>query len=66
MLTVVFFSCFSVCFSAIFTANSKNFAVKTDEKQLPSTPQDSGKTAEKQVSHEFGMMASAQLCLILH
>jgi len=33
MLIVTFFDCFSVRFSAVFTANSKIFAVKTDEKQ---------------------------------
>jgi len=29
----LFFDCFSVRFSTVFTANSKIFAVKTDEKQ---------------------------------
>jgi len=33
MLTVTFFGCFSVCFSSVFTANSKNFMAKTDEKR---------------------------------
>ena len=37
MLTVMFFGCFfgcfSVCFLSVFTANSKNFMAKTDEKR---------------------------------
>ena len=33
MLTVTFFGCFLVCFSAVFTANSNIFAAKTDEKR---------------------------------
>ena len=32
-MLVAFFSCFSVCFSAVFTTNLNIFAVKTDEKQ---------------------------------
>jgi len=30
---LLFFNCFSLRFSAVFTANSKIFAVKTDKKQ---------------------------------
>jgi len=64
----LFFNCFSLHFSAVFTANSKIFAVKTDKKQLlwTSTPWDSGKTEEKTVFQVMWHVGSGISMFVLH
>ena len=67
MLTVTFFGCFLVCFSAVFTANSNIFTAKTDKKRNEKQTKNSyheplpPRILEKQQKNEINMSLAWRL-----